>query len=118
MIRIATTVLLTLCAASTGCTTYTFADTAPPGFARLSFVATDGAAARQGYDGLWSVGTASFAPPGRTSVWVRPGERSVGHVCPGVIFVDWPPTLTYTFEPGGRYELVCERGKGSIRRLP
>lgn len=111
-------ILLALCLALPGCATYSLADTAPPGFARLTFVTTDGAAPRKGYDGLQAIGTTPIEPPGRDAVWVRPGKRAVGYVCPGVIFMDWPPTVAYTFESGGRYELVCDRGKGSIRPLP
>lgn len=110
--------LLALCLATPGCATYSLADAAPPGFARLGFVPAGGEAPRRNYDGLWAIGTTPFDPPGRDAVWVRPGKRAVGYVCPGVIFMDWPPTITHTFEPGGRYELVCDRGQGSIRPLP
>ena len=109
---------LVLCLATSGCATYSLADAAPPGFARLTFVAVDGPAPRTRYNGLRSVGNTLFDLPGRDAAWVRPGQRSVGYACPGVIFMDWPPTLTYTFEPAGRYELVCNRGRGSIRPLP
>lgn len=111
------TLALLLCLAATGCASYSSADAPPPGFARLTFVPGDGKPSSPGYTGIQAVGKTPIHP-GLDAVWLRPGKRSVGYACPGVIFMDWPPTITYTFEQGRRYELACDRGKGSIRPLP
>lgn len=103
------------CMAISGCASYSVADTPPQGFARLTFVPGEGKPLGPGYGGIRAVGK-TLIHPGLDAVWVRPGTRSVGYACPGVIFMDRPPTLTHDFEPGARYELACDRGKGSIRR--
>ncbi len=46
-------------------------------------------------------------------VWLSPGSRKIGFLCPGWMFVDGYPSVQHRLEAGRRYELIC--GDGSYR---
>ncbi|MEI7038322.1 hypothetical protein [Fulvimonas yonginensis] len=65
--------------------------------------------------GIVSVGNYYFPDGYPRIVHLAPGEREVGFYCPGQIYVDGPPTITYDFVGGQSYELFCRKGQGHIR---
>ena len=61
----------------------------------------------EGRDGVTQVdGRAVPGGPSRT-VKLKPGSHVVTYSCPGWFSVDGYPELSYTFQPGSRYELDC-----------
>ena len=65
--------------------------------------------------GIWAIDDRLFSAP-VASVTLRPGKRIVGYSCPGNLFVDWPPEVLYSFEPGRSYTIRCEGGKPVVGR--
>ena len=60
-----------------------------------------------GRDGVTQVdGRGVLGGPSRT-VSLKPGVHVVTYSCPGWLSVDGYPELSYTFQPGSRYELDC-----------
>jgi hypothetical protein len=52
----------------------------------------------------------------RTSTEVVAGERTVWYACPGEAPMAGNTRLTFDFEPGHRYELVCQAGRAALIR--
>lgn len=65
--------------------------------------------------GIVSVGNYYFPHGYPTVVYLAPGKRDIGYYCPGDIYVDGPPTISYDFIGGQSYELYCLGGQGHIR---
>jgi hypothetical protein len=62
-----------------------------------------------GYDGIWSVDGHDIPKGPVQSIFVAPGKRTIGYICPGWLSMDGPPTLSHVFEAGRRYEINCEK---------
>ena len=52
-----------------------------------------------------------------SSVYIRPGQRSVGIRCPGRIILDTPPPTFFSFQAGAKYEIHCPAQQRPIIRL-
>ena len=99
-----------LCFGLVGCMSSPFSVVPDPdrAMASLTLGPHTGYLISQGYDGIWSVDGRDIPKGPVQSVLVAPGKRTVGYICPGWISMDAPPTLSYNFEAGQRYELNCE----------
>ena len=64
--------------------------------------------------GIYSVGDHDMG--GVMSVHVAPGTRRIGFLCPRVLYVDDPPTVSRTFQGGHTYEMSCSNGKPRFKR--
>ena len=81
--------------------------------ASLSYVAGD--LPLEPGSGIVSVGSYYFPHGYPTVVHLAPGKREVGFYCPGLIYLDGPPTISYNFVGGQSYELFCQKGRAHIR---
>jgi hypothetical protein len=81
--------------------------------ASLSYVAGD--LPLEPGSGIVSVGSYYFPYGYSRVVHLAPGKREVGFYCPGFIYVDGPPTISYNFVGGQSYELYCQKGQAHIR---
>jgi hypothetical protein len=61
------------------------------------------------YNGITEVDGQGVPGGPAMSVSLNPGRRTVTYSCPGWFSVDGFPELSYRFEAGVRYELVCEK---------
>jgi hypothetical protein len=67
--------------------------------------------------GIYSVGNYNLPREPSLVVYVAPGYREIGYNCPGYIFVDGAPTVSYKFWGGEQYEIFCDKnGKPVIRK--
>jgi hypothetical protein len=81
--------------------------------APLSYVAGD--LPLEPGSGIVSVGSYYFPHGYPRLVHLAPGKREIGFYCPGQIYVDGPPTISYNFVGGQNYELYCQKGRAHIR---
>lgn len=104
--------IIALCCLSlTGCVSAPFSvspATNQP-VATLTLGARTGYPISQGYDGIWSVDGQDIPKGPVQSIFVAPGKRAIGYICPGWLSMDGPPTLSHVFEADRRYEINCEK---------
>ena len=79
--------------------------------ATLIFVRGDNPADKT--SGIYSIGDYSL-PLVSVQVNVAPGLRNIGYNCPGYIFVDGPPSVSFKFEGGLTYEMACQKNGSPI----
>ena len=81
--------------------------------ASLSYVAGD--KPLESGSGIVSVGNYYFPNGYPRTVYFAPGKRDIGYYCPGPIYVDGPPTISYNFLGGQQYEFYCKNNEPHIR---
>jgi len=59
------------------------------------------------YPGLYSVDSQSIPESQRFLAYIAKGRRTVSFYCSGPMIFDWIPSVTFDFEPGLQYELIC-----------
>lgn len=57
--------------------------------------------------GLYAVGSQSIPESQRFLAYIAKGRRTVSFYCSGPMIFDWIPSVTFDFEPGLQYELIC-----------
>ena len=65
--------------------------------------------------GIASVGNYNFPALPVRLAHIVPGNREIGYMCPGYIYLDAVPVVEQTFEGGKSYVLSCHDGKLIIR---
>ncbi len=60
--------------------------------------------------GIYSIGEYDLPREPTLVVQIAPGQRNIGYLCPGYVFVDGPPTVWHKFNGGVTYEMSCESG--------
>ena len=100
-----------LCLSLVGCVSAPFSVSPAPNqpMATLTVGARMGHPISQGYDGIWSVDGRDIPKGPVQSIFVAPGKRTIGYICPGWLSMDGPPTLSHVFEAGTHYEINCEK---------
>ncbi len=53
----------------------------------------------------------------RKIIYIAKGRRTVWYGCPGFVYTDSGPSITYRFKDGERYELVCTGPRAIINHL-
>jgi len=113
-------VLLVLCLVFlAGCVSLPFAasqSTDQP-MAQLTMVSRSTYPSMPKYDGIWSVDGHDIPNGPVQSVFVAPGKRDIGYLCPGWISMDGFPSLSHTVVAGKHYEINCEK-EPYIRMVP
>ena len=82
-------------------------------YAALHFVPASGTP--EGFPGLYSVGNQHLPESQRFLAYVAMGRRTISFYCSGPMILDWIPSITFEFQPGMEYELVCTVPAPTIR---
>jgi hypothetical protein len=85
-----------------------------PNYAALHFVPALDSPDRS-YPGLYSVGNQDLPESQRFLAYVARGRRTISYYCSGPVFFDWIPSVTFEFQPGLEYELICKGSTATIR---
>jgi hypothetical protein len=101
-----------------GCATEPFALSQSTDFAALTMISGRSPSPFE-HGGFTAIGTYAVRPVS-SKIFVKPGHRKIWYTCPGFISTDAGPSIEFTFERNGVYELTCRPGAGqppAIRRV-
>ena len=86
------------------------------GDAALGFIAGDTALTGVSF-GLTAVDGQSLLWNQRTNTYVASGRRTIWYACPGAEQMSGGSRLTFDFDPGQQYVLVCRSGEEALIRI-
>ena len=99
--------LLALCVSLAGCAPFAVRPAPDQPMAHLIVGDRPGERFSDDYNGIWHVDDRDIPSGPVRSIYVAPGERSIGYICPGWLVLDGPPTLSHIFVAGVEYVLDC-----------